>query len=316
MDLATQFVMPALVGVFVGIASGLLGIGGGTIMVPLFRLAFGMSPVMSTATSLFTIIPTSLSGAVSHARNRTCILKLGIALGLGGAVMSPIGAWLAHISPGWAIILAAAIVIGYSSINMFRKAFKTPKGAPRSKAEQKAKGEAAVAAGAPACEPGGSASGASATAAGRIAAVAEKPHPSLHDDDAPRVKFTLTRKQLAIGVAIGLVAGILSGYVGVGGGFIMVPLMLSILGVPMRLASGTSLIAVVILAIPGTIEQGLLGNIDFLAGVIVAVGSIPGAVLGARLVTVTPERTLRFVFGAFLLVAAALLMYNEFTAGA
>ena len=50
-----MFVLPAIAGVAIGILSGLLGIGGGTVMVPIFRLAFGMSPVVSTATSLFAI---------------------------------------------------------------------------------------------------------------------------------------------------------------------------------------------------------------------------------------------------------------------
>ena len=121
----------------------------------------------------------------------------------------------------------------------------------------------------------------------------------------------LTRKQLAIGAAIGLGAGLASGYVGVGGGFIMVPLMLSLVGISMKQASGTSLIAVMLLAIPGTIEQGLLGNIDYMAGIAVAVGSIPGAVIGARLVRLVPERTLRFIFGGFLIVAAVVLVLNE-----
>ena len=65
-EVLVHFVAPALVGVLIGIASGLLGIGGGTVMVPIFRLAFGMSATMSTATSLFAIIPTSISGAISH----------------------------------------------------------------------------------------------------------------------------------------------------------------------------------------------------------------------------------------------------------
>ena len=73
------FFVPALVGVLIGIASGLLGIGGGTVMVPIFRLAFGMSATMSTATSLFAIIPTSISGAISHVKGKTCIPALGIA---------------------------------------------------------------------------------------------------------------------------------------------------------------------------------------------------------------------------------------------
>ena len=110
----------------------------------------------------------------------------------------------------------------------------------------------------------------------------------------------------------GVFVGVMSGLLGVGGGFIMVPLMLAVLDIPMSLASGTSLIAIMILAIPGVIEQGLLGNIEYLAGIAIVVGSIPGALVGARLVRVVPERQLRFIFGGFLLVAAVMLMLNEF----
>lgn len=268
-EILVHFVAPALVGVLIGVASGLLGIGGGTVMVPIFRLAFGMSATMSTATSLFAIIPTSISGAISHAKGKTCIPALGIAAGLGGACMSPIGVWLAQLSPDWLVMLAAALIIGYSAINMFKKAFKLrPAGQP--------------------------AAGVDAAAAAPTA------------DDS-----SLSRKQLLQGAAIGLVAGLASGYVGVGGGFIMVPLMLSIIGIPMRKASGTSLIAVMILAIPGVIEQGIIGNINYLAGIAIVIGTIPGAVIGARLVTKVPERTLRLLFGCFLIVAAVMLVLNE-----
>ena len=122
MDVFAAFIAPALAGVFVGVISGLLGVGGGTIMVPIFRLAFGMSPLASTATSLFAIIPTSISGAVAHTRAKTCVPKLGLALGAGGAVMSPMGVWLASVSPGWLVICVAAIVIGFSAFKMFKKA--------------------------------------------------------------------------------------------------------------------------------------------------------------------------------------------------
>ena len=94
----------------------------------------------------------------------------------------------------------------------------------------------------------------------------------------------------------------------------MVPLFVSVLGVMMRKASGTSLIAIMILAIPGVIEQGLLGNIDYLAGIAMAAGSIPGAVIGANLVRRVPERQLRFIFGAFLLISAVVLLGNEIVA--
>ena len=273
MDVFAAFIAPALAGMFVGVMSGLLGVGGGTIMVPIFRLAFGMSPLASTATSLFAIIPTSISGVVAHARAKTCVPKLGLALGAGGAVMSPMGVWLASVSPGWLVICVAAIVIGFSAFKMFKKAVKCAP-APR------------------AGRAGGNAQGASAKV------VPDQP--------------VLSRKQYLQGACIGLIAGLASGYVGVGGGFIMVPLMLAVLDIPMSLASGTSLIAITILAIPGVIEQGLLGNIEYLAGIAIVVGSIPGALVGARLVRVVPERQLRFIFGGFLLVAAVMLMLNEF----
>lgn len=271
MDVFAAFIAPVLAGVFVGVMSGLLGVGGGTIMVPIFRLAFGMSPLASTATSLFAIIPTSISGVVAHARAKTCVPKLGLALGVGGAVMSPMGVWLASVSPGWLVICVAAVVIGFSAFKMFKKAVKC---APTPRA------------------------GASSAHSASPKPVPDQPH--------------LSRKQYLQGACIGLIAGLTSGYVGVGGGFIMVPLMLAVLDIPMSLASGTSLIAIMILAIPGVIEQGLLGNIDYLAGIAIVVGSIPGALVGARLVRVVPERQLRFIFGGFLLVAAVMLMLNEF----
>ena len=116
------------VGFVVGVLSGLLGVGGGMFLVPIFKLGYLMDSLMCTATSLFTIIPTSISGAVSRIRNRTCVPKLGIAAGLGGAVTSPLGVWLATQSPDWAIMGTAALVIAYSATTMFRKALAVPKG--------------------------------------------------------------------------------------------------------------------------------------------------------------------------------------------
>lgn len=302
------FIIAAIIGLIIGIFSGLLGIGGGTLMVPIFRLGFGMSAISSTATSLFTIIPTSLAGLITHLKNKTCIPKIGILCGLGGACTSPVGVYLASISPSWAIMLAAAAIIGYSSYSMFRKAIRMPKIAPQGEsavtgkdlekeAEKAAQAEEAK-------EQAAAASGASVMA--KESASATEASAKLKADP-----FKLTVKKVLLCVAIGLIAGLASGYVGVGGGFIMVPLFISVLGIMMRQASGTSLIAVTILAIPGVIEQGLLGHIDYVAGIAMAVGSIPGAVIGASLIRKVPERKLRFVFGAFLLLSAVVLLFNE-----
>ena len=277
------FLVSLVVGLAVGVLAGLLGIGGGMLLVPAFKLGYAMDSLMCTATSLFTIIPTSVSGAISHIRNKTCLPKLGVAAGLGGACLSPLGVWLATLSPDWAVMGAAALIIAYSSVTMFRKALKAPK-VPR--------GAGAGAADAAAKE---------AAAEDRAAAI-ERAHA-----EAPTIGW----REAAIGAAIGLFAGLASGYVGVGGGFIMVPLMMSILHVPMKLTSGTSLIAVMILAVPGTVTQALLGNINWIAGIAVACGSIPGATLGAKLIPKVPERQLRFLFAGFLVVAAVLLVVNQ-----
>lgn len=277
------FLVSLVVGLAVGVLAGLLGIGGGMLLVPAFKLGYAMDSLMCTATSLFTIIPTSVSGAISHIRNKTCLPKLGVAAGLGGACLSPLGVWLATLSPDWAVMGAAALIIAYSSVTMFRKALKAPK-VPR--------GAGAGAADAAAKE---------AAAEDRAAAI-ERAHA-----EAPTIGW----REAAIGAAIGLFAGLASGYVGVGGGFIMVPLMMSILHVPMKLTSGTSLIAVMILAVPGTVTQALLGSINWIAGIAVACGSIPGATLGAKLIPKVPERQLRFLFAGFLVVAAVLLVVNQ-----
>ncbi|WP_418950211.1 sulfite exporter TauE/SafE family protein [Slackia isoflavoniconvertens] len=295
-----SFFIAALVGVGVGVLSGLLGIGGGTVMVPLFRLAFGMEPIAATATSLFTIVPTSISGMWKHAKNKTSLPRVGIVCGLTGACLSPVGVWAANVSPGWAIMGAAAVVVMYSSFTMLKKALAAPKGGAakgsRKACEKKSTtsdtAAASLAATAPVAAGGSSAAGAQAAPL-----------------EAPAIK--LTPKYVAKVALIGVVAGFMSGYVGVGGGFIMVPLFVSMLGIPMRLASGTSLTAVCILAIPGVIEQAVLGNIDYMVGVAMMVGSIPGAIVGANLVKRVPERALRFAFAVFLLLMAVLLVVNE-----
>ena len=134
------------------------------------------------------------------------------------------------------------------------------------------------------------------------------------EEDSGEEELKLTRKNLPVAIGIGLTAGLASGYVGVGGGFLMVPLFISVLGVMMRKASGTSLVAIMILAIPGVVYQGMLGNIDYLAGIAMAAGSIPGAVIGANLIRRVPERQLRIAFGVFLLISAVVLLGNEVAA--
>lgn len=301
MDQVGMLIASLIVGLGVGVLSGLLGIGGGTILVPLFKLGYALSPLMSTATSLATIIPTSISGAISHIRRKTCVPALGVAAGLGGAATSPVGVWLAAISPEWAVMLAAAAVIAYSAITMFSKALKAPREKP---APAGADAGAGARRGVQAAGAGADA-GAEAGVAGAEAGVAGA------QAGAALAVPRMGRRQLALGVGVGALAGVASGYVGLGGGFIMVPLMVSLFHIPMKLTSGTSLIAVALLAVPAAVTQTLLGNVAWAVALAVAVGSVPGALLGARLLVHVPERTLRFIFSGFLLVGAVMLVLNQ-----
>jgi hypothetical protein len=103
---------------------------------------------------------------------------------------------------------------------------------------------------------------------------------------------------------IGLVAGLISGLLGIGGGLIMVPLLAGWLGMPLKRALGTSLLAIVVLVIPGTIVHAALGHIDWGIFLAVTLGAVPGALIGARIALGSQERTLRLAVGSFLLVVA------------
>jgi uncharacterized protein len=110
-----------------------------------------------------------------------------------------------------------------------------------------------------------------------------------------------TPAQLA---GIGLAAGFVSGLLGVGGGIIIVPLLMGILRMPLKRALGTSLLAIVVLVIPGTIVHAALGHIDWAIFAALTVGAVPGARIGARLALGARERTLRLLVGSFLLAVA------------
>lgn len=111
--------------------------------------------------------------------------------------------------------------------------------------------------------------------------------------------------------AIGLLAGAVSGLLGIGGGLIMVPLMVSWLDIPLKRALGTSLAAMLAMVIPGTIVHAALGHVDWLLALVLSVGAVPGARIGANLALGSRERTLRIAVGSFLLLAAILYGARE-----
>jgi len=109
-------------------------------------------------------------------------------------------------------------------------------------------------------------------------------------------------------VAIGVVAGVLSGLFGVGGGVVVVPALMAFAGMDQRRASASSLVAIAPAAIVGAITYGLQGEVDWLAALTLAVGSVIGAQIGTRLLRALPTRVLPWIFVAFIAVVLTSLI--------
>ncbi|MDR5699378.1 sulfite exporter TauE/SafE family protein [Agromyces aerolatus] len=102
-------------------------------------------------------------------------------------------------------------------------------------------------------------------------------------------------------ILLGLGAGYLSGLFGVGGGIVVVPMLLA-LGLDQRLAAGTSVAAILPTSIVGAVGYAISGNVDWLAGLMLAIGIVAGAQLGTYLLARLPKDVLFWMFVAFLAV--------------
>lgn len=109
--------------------------------------------------------------------------------------------------------------------------------------------------------------------------------------------------------AIGTLAGVFSGLFGVGGGTVIVPLLIFWFGYGERLATGTSLAAIVLIGLLGTLAQGgLYGNVHVGTGLLLSIPAIAGIVAGTAIQQRIPQRAVSFVFAALLVVIAVELI--------
>jgi uncharacterized protein len=104
----------------------------------------------------------------------------------------------------------------------------------------------------------------------------------------------------AVLVVTGAVAGFASGLLGIGGGIVLVPVMASLLHMPLKRTLGTSLVVIAFVVVPGTVVHALLGHIDWTIFAWLTIGVIPGAAIGSRWTIRTGERTLRLAVATFL----------------
>jgi len=110
---------------------------------------------------------------------------------------------------------------------------------------------------------------------------------------------------------LGIVTGLYSGFLGLGGGFVLVPMLVRFGGYPIKKAIGTSLTTIAVLAIPGSITHWGLGHVDVRLALLLALGVIPGVLLGARVTATASESKVRYSFSVLLLFVGVVLAVNE-----
>ena len=238
----------------VGFLSGLFGVGGGFLMTPLL-IFFGVPPVVAVATEANQIVASSVSGVLAHMRRSNVDFKMGTILLIGGVIGSTLGvllfAFLRELGQIDLVIkLSYVVLLGIVGslmlVESVRAILRTRKpGAARGKLHQ---------------------------------------HNWLH---GLPFKMRFRRSKLYISallpLAIGAFVGMLAAIMGVGGGFIMVPAMIYILGMPTAVVVGTSLFQIIFVTANVTILQSVqTQTVDFVLAGLLLFGAVIGAQFGTR----------------------------------
>lgn len=241
-----------LVGVLAGFLSGVLGVGGGIVMVPMIVGVLHFGQHRAHATSLAAIVLIAVSGTVRFGMAGEVAWAVGLALGLGGVVGSTVGAHLMHrLSPTTLRIIFGVIMV-LAGLRMVL---------------------------------------------GGDPELGQPPEAALG---------------AAIGVGIGLVAGIASGVAGIGGGVIMVPAMVFLLGLAQHSAEGTSLLAILFTAVAGTRVNLQNERVQLKEASIIGLAGVLSAQLGASLALSMSGHLLAQVFGAFVTVVGIRMIVSVY----
>lgn len=252
----------ALVGLggMVGLLSGLFGVGGGFLLTPLL-IMIGIPPTVAAASDSNQIIAASTSATYAHARSGTVDFKMGLLLLAGGMVGGTLGVKLIMLlrKMGEAdFVISATYIIMLGSIGSYMLY--------DSLRELKGRGVLQTTAG-----------------------TSEK-RPSIYARMVNRLpwKIDFQRSRIRLSVVmplfLGAIVGVLAAIMGVGGGFIMVPVMVYLLRMPMHVVVGTSLFQILFTCADVTLMQSWMNHtVDFILALILLIGSSLGAQVGARI---------------------------------
>jgi uncharacterized membrane protein YfcA len=272
------FALLALGGV-VGFLSGAFGVGGGFLLTP-FLIFIGVPHAVAVASSANQLVGASVSGALAHWRRGNLDLLMALVLIVGGLFGSLLGVWLfallrrlgqidLFISLSYAALLSVLGTLMLIESGWALWRGRTPGGARR-KLHQ---------------------------------------HTWLH---GLPLKMRFRRSKLYISallpLGLGFAVGVLSAVMGVGGGFVMVPAMIYILGMPTSVVPGTSLFQIIFVAALVTVLQALEnGTVDVVLALILLVGGVIGAQFGSRVGARLRDEQLRALLALIVLGVAVKL---------
>jgi uncharacterized protein len=273
-DLPVNIFLLLAMGLAVGFISGMFGIGGGFLMTPLL-IFIGVSPAVAVATVSTHIAASSMSGAVSYWRRRAIDLALALMLLVGGIVGTQGGVWLFTLLRK---VGQLDITIGISYVLLLTSV------------------------------------GAMMVADGTRAMLRQrqgKPVPLRHSGSHTwihglplKMRFKQSRIYVSAVpvVVIGWIMGFAGAILGIGGGFLLVPMLIYLLRVPTNVVIGTSMVLTLVTMASATVLHAMTNHlVDAVLALILMVGGVVGAQFGARAGQKMRSERLRLLLGALVL---------------
>lgn len=267
-----------VVGFAAGLFGALLGLGGGIFVVPALVLGFHVPTIVAIGTSNVAVVATSTAGASTYVRRRLSNIRLGLVLLVSTTTAAVVSSLVARQIPGQALSGLFAIILLYTATTMLRSA--APKLVQGNKPVEEAH-------------------------------AVRKDTLGLNGsyyDAATGNTEDYTPRNVRTGMGLSVIAGVIAGLLGVGGGVIQVPVMNLLMGVPLKVATATSNYMVGITATSAAFVRYAGGDINPLIAVPTALSVFLGARVGAWLAPRTPNALLKRIFGWVAIGIAALML--------
>ncbi len=270
----------------VGLLSGIFGVGGGFLMTPLL-IMMGIPPTVAAASDSNQIVGASTSGTLAHFRLGNVDFKMGLILLVGGIIGGNIGVHIIKVlralgNADFLISITYVLMLGFVGGYMFLESLQ---------AMRKAK--------APVQED---------TAPKKPSAYA-KMIASL----PLQMEFTRSGIRLSVfmPLVLGILVGVLAAIMGVGGGFIMVPIMVYLLRMPMHVVVGTSLFQILFTCVNVTIMQATQNHtVDFVLALLLLIGSSIGAQVGTKVGKKLGGEQLKILLASLVLFVMFKMLYD------